>query len=144
MSFFELRSARDIFLKTERELHKLQLELTIDNIFNFFVTAYHIQDYVRHEGTVHQIALESFLSDADLKDCHDLCDKGKHLRLTRRADPKTQMYSGALNGAPFNEVSFNGGDKWVLLTEQREVDVEWLAHRVTAKWREFLTNNSLL
>jgi hypothetical protein len=53
----------------------------IDNVFNFFVTAYHIQDYICKTGVVPQPALDAFLGDQDILDARDLCDKGKHLRL---------------------------------------------------------------
>jgi hypothetical protein len=143
MAFFELRTARDIFAKAEREFKRLQSEFSIDNIFNFFVTAYHIQDYVRISSTVPQHILDTFLSDTDLRDCHNLCNKGKHLRLTHRTDPRTRIYSGAINGAPLNTLPINGGDKWVLITDSREVDVEWLAERVIGKWRGFLDQNNI-
>ncbi len=143
MSFFELRTARDVFAKAEREYQRLHSELSIDNVFNFFVTAHQIQDYVRKANAVPQLMLDTFLSDTDLKDCRDLCDKGKHLRLTKRTDPKTHRYSGSLNGASLNTLPINGGDKWVLLTGNREVEVEWLAERVINKWRGFLDHNGL-
>jgi hypothetical protein len=92
MAFFELRTPRDMFAKAEREFQRLQREFTIDNLFNFFVTACHIQDYVRKAASVPQFALEAFLADPDLKDCRDLCDKGKHLRLTQREDPTTVIW----------------------------------------------------
>ena len=100
MAFFELANPRDMFQKAERELQRLQTDFTIDNVFNFFVTAYHIQDYVRTTSSVPQVDLEAFLKDVDLQDCRDLCDKGKHVRLTKRADPTTAAWSGAISGAP--------------------------------------------
>lgn len=143
MTFFELRTVRDVVAKAEREFQRLQSEFSIDNVFNFFVTAYHIQDYVRKSNAVPQHILDTFLSDTDLKDCRDLCDKGKHLRLTKRTDPRTHIYSGSVNGAPVNTLPVNGSDKWVLFTDNREVEVEWLAKRVINKWRGFLDQNNL-
>jgi hypothetical protein len=142
-AFFELRSARDVLQKAEREFIRLQSDFNIDTVFNFFVTAYHIQDYVRVANVAPQQALDTFLSDSDLKDCRDLCDKGKHLRLTKRTDPETHIYSGSMNGAPLNTLSINAGSKWVLFTGSREVEVEWLAERVVVKWRGFLTQHGL-
>lgn len=143
MAYFELRTARDMFEKAERELGRLSAEFSIDNVFNFFVTAYHIQDYVRRASSVPQAALDVFLTDTDIKDCRDLCDKGKHLQLTKRTDPKTHVYSGSIGGAPLNTIGINAGDKWVLLTDSREVEIEWLAQRVIDKWRNFLNQNGL-
>ena len=109
---------------------RLAESFDIDNLFNFVVTAYHISDYVRNTESVTQAVLDTFLQDQDIKDCRDLCDKGKHLTLTKRSNPTTRIYSGCIGGAPLGEIPFGGGDKWVLFTGDREVDVEWLAGRV--------------
>ncbi|MEK8088652.1 hypothetical protein [Thermithiobacillus plumbiphilus] len=143
MAYFELRTARDMLQKANREHHRLAECLDIDNLFNFFVTAYHISDYVRNTNAVPQVVLDTFLQDQDIKDCRDLCDKGKHLTLTKRADPTTHMWSGCLNGAPLNTLPLNGGGKWVLLTGNREVDVKWLSERVLSKWEVFFSTNSI-
>ena len=87
MAYFELRTPRDMLDKARREHKRLTERVDIDNVFNFFVTAYHVKDYVEKKASVPQIALESFLADPDIKDCRDLCDKAKHLTLTKRSDP---------------------------------------------------------
>lgn len=132
-----------MFLKAEREYQRLQSEFTMDNVFNFFVTAHHIKDYVEKATVVPQKTLETFLSDTDLKDCRDLCDKGKHLRLTNRDDPTTVMWDGTIGGAPLNELPLGGGGKWVLFSVDREIDVLWLAERVVTKWSTFLDQQGL-
>ncbi len=143
MAFFELITPRDMFEKLRRESQRLNSDLSVDNVFNFFVTGYHLSDYVRKASVVPEQALSAFLEDPDLKDCRDLCDKGKHLRLSKRADPKTAIWRGSLGGAPLNALSINGGDRWVLLSGDRQIDVEWLAERVIAKWRGFLEAHGL-
>ena len=132
-----------MFQKAEREFHRLQHEFTIDHVFNFFVTAYHIKDYVENAAPASSNVLQIFLNDTDLKDCRDLCDKGKHLRLTKRNDPTTVIWDGTLGGAPLNELPLGGGDKWVLFSGDRHIDVEWLAQRVIEKWRGFLVQQGL-
>lgn len=143
MAFFELVTARDMFAKLVRESERLDRDFSVDGVFNFFVTAYHLSDYVQRGTAVPEQALKSFLADLDLKDCRDLCDKGKHLRLSKRPDPRTVIWRGSLGGAPLNALPLNGGDKWVLLSGDREIDVEWLAERVVAKWRTFLQAHGL-
>lgn len=129
--------------KTRREYQRLSDCLEIDNVFNFFVTAYHVSDYIRKTGAVPQTVLDTFLHDQDIKDCHDLCDKGKHLVLSKRPNPTTHIWSGCIGGAPINAIPINGGDKWVLFAGDREVDVEWLAKRVLSKWETFFSANGL-
>lgn len=143
MAYFELTSPRDMFCKTKRELTRLRTECTIDNVFNFFVTAHHIQDYVRITNAVPQHIIDKFLSDNDMKDCRDLCNKGKHLKLTKRPDPRTFTYNGTLNGAPLNTLALNEGDKWMLISAGREIEVTNLAERVTEKWKAFLMKYGL-
>jgi hypothetical protein len=53
MGFFELRTPADMLRKAERELSRFQSEFNIDNLFNFFVTAYHVQDYIEKTAAVH-------------------------------------------------------------------------------------------
>jgi hypothetical protein len=93
MGFFELRTPRDMLEKAHREHKRLLESFDIDNLFNFFVTAYHVQDYVQKTNSVPPAPLDAFLQDQDLKDCRDLCDKGKHLTLTKRDDPTTSSLS---------------------------------------------------
>jgi hypothetical protein len=143
MAFFELRTPRDMLDKAERELARFQREFTMDNLFNFFVTAYHIQDYVKGSAAVPQSALDSFLADADLKACHDLCDKGKHLRLTKRPDPTTDIADGCFSGAAFSELAFDEGEEWKLLYDDRAVEVRWLADSVIRKWKHFFEKHGL-
>ncbi len=49
-----------MFEKAEREHQRLQNEFTIDNVFNFFVTAHHIKDYVEKTMAIPQQVLEAF------------------------------------------------------------------------------------
>ena len=143
MAFFELRTPRDMLEKAHREHQRLSKRFDIDNLFNFFVTAYHISDYIRKTDAVAQVVIDTFLQDQDIKDCRDLCDKGKHLALTQRADPTTQVWSGCIGGAPIGVLPIGGEDKWVLITDDREVDVKWLADRALTKWEEFFATNGL-
>ena len=131
--------------KAKREHERLSKEFNIDNVFNFFVTAYHIRDYLLETKSVKQIDVEAFLKDQDLKDCHYLCDKGKHLVLTKngRVDPTTQIQRGGINGAPINTLAVNAGNKWILHIENRHVDVKLLANRTLVKWDDFFSKHNL-
>ena len=135
--------------KTKREYAKLQQGWDIDNIFNFFVTAYHVQDwiegYIKETKVIDATVLKNFLDGQDIKDCRDMCDKGKHRKLTRRkySDPITTIWDGSINGAPINAIAINGDDKWILINGDREIDVKWLAERVLAKWEKFFSANGL-
>lgn len=143
MAFFELRTARDMLAKAHREYDRLTANFDIDNLFNFFVTANHIRDYLQKSKAVPAGVLHAFLQDPDLLDCRDLCDKGKHLTLTQRADPTTDTMSGCYGGAPYGAMPYGGGTVWLLYTGKRSVDVQQLASRVVAKWDAFFSANNL-
>jgi hypothetical protein len=109
----------------------------------FFVTAFHIRDYILKTNAVPKDIVNQFLQDVDLKDCRDLCDKGKHLRLTQRTDPSVAILEGTLGGAPLGAVVMGGDDVWMLFSGNREVDIKWLAERVLEKWERFFATNGL-
>lgn len=144
MAFFELRTPADMLAKARREHQRLRERFDIDNVFNFFVTANHIRDYIQKTEAVEKAIIDAFLQDQDMKDCRDLCDKGKHLTLTKRTDPSTGIWSGCIGGAPIGELPIGGEDQWVLFSGDREIDVEWLADRVLAKWEAFFSTHGLL
>ena len=142
--YFELRTPRDMLEKTRREYQRLTESLNIDNVFNFFVTAYHIRDYIKVKNAIPQVVLETFLKDQDMQDCRDLCNKGKHLALKLpHVNPTTHVWTGCINGAPMNTLPLGGGRKWVLFTSGREVEVKSLAKRVLDKWDVFFTDHGL-
>lgn len=107
------------------------------------VTANHIRDYVERLGSVPQALLQSFLADQDLRDCRDLCDKGKHVRLTRRADPSTRVMSSHIGAGYVGEMMVGAGDTWLLESSGRTVDIERLAERVMQKWVHFFSIHNL-
>lgn len=145
MAFFEISKPRDMLDKAKREHARLIQSLDIDNIFNFFVTVYHIKDYVEKSGSVLQADLDLFLSDKSIKACRDLCDKGKHMRLTQkgRNDPSTVAYSGTLSGAPLGSLVLSGGDKWLVFCGSDEFDIELLANDAIKKWDSFFQRHGL-
>ena len=140
--YFELRTPRDMLEKTRREYQRLTESLNIDNVFNFFVTAYHIRDYIDVNNTIDKATLDKFFEDQDMQDCRDLCNKGKHLVLSS-CNPVTHIWTGCLNGAPMGTLPLGGGRKWVLFTRGREVEVASLAKRVLDKWDGFFENHKL-
>jgi len=99
MAIFEFRTPHNIPEKARREHSRLTGGINIDNVFNFFVTAYHIQDYIGKTKAASQSALDAFLRDQVLMDPRDLCEKGKHLRLTKRPDPSTARLSSQVMAA---------------------------------------------
>ncbi|MDP3338426.1 MAG: hypothetical protein Q8S51_16765 [Rhodoferax sp.] len=116
--FFDLVTPRDMLEKAKRELARLEAQVNVDNVYNFYVTACHIQDYVRKTNPSKIGELEKFLAQQDLTDCQDLCDKGKHLKLTKknRPDPQAIVYDNLLSGnTPLGSIKFDEDPEWMLI-----------------------------
>lgn len=143
MAFLELRTPRDMLEKAKREHARLSSSFDIDHVFNFFVTANHIRDYVEKTGAVPQSQVEAFFQDLDMKDCRDLCDKAKHLRLTKRPDPVTHQWSGAIGGAPIGALPIGANGEWELWSGGRTVEIAPLAAVVLRKWEQFFQQHGL-
>lgn len=143
MAFLELRSPRDMLGKAQREHARLSACFDIDHVFNFFVTANHIRDYVEKTGAVSQREIEVLFQNQDMTDCRDLCDKAKHLRLTKRSDPVTHQWSGAIGGAPIGVLPIGADGEWEFWSGDRTVEILPLAARVLNMWERFFDQHGL-
>jgi hypothetical protein len=128
--------------KAERDLVTLTSSYNSDNVFNFFVTAYHVGDYVKNTHFASQAALEAFLKDPDLVDCRDICNTAKHYVLTRHPTAVSSYDSGAVGGAAVGALAVGADGDWELSIDGRRIDVAQLAARVVAKWSDFLARHS--
>jgi hypothetical protein len=144
--FFDLRSPRDMLKKAEREHARLNSDLSVDNIFNFFVTAFHIKDYVESTRDDLKQPVKDYLQDEDFVMCRFICNKGKHLKLTFTPDRSTEMrrIPPAVPGAfCFNQVVFNGGPAVMFYVDGKEIRFRELAARVLEKWRAFFDQHKI-
>jgi hypothetical protein len=133
--FFDLATPRDMLRKAMREHERLKRDLSIDNVFNFFVTAYHIQDYVRQTGAAPKDTIKQLVeNDEDIHMCHFICLKGKHLKLERNKekmpDRPTELRrspASVFGKAVFGKSVFNGGASVNFYVDGTEIDVRGLA-----------------
>lgn len=146
MSFFEIRSPADMLNKARRELARIESEVSIDHVYNFFVTAYHVLDYLDDAKCAPREALEELRGEMLIQRCGDVCNKAKHVRLKRkRPDPTPLLWSGGINGAPINTIALNGGDeRWILWADDNEyMEVESFARATVAKLENFFTEHKI-
>jgi hypothetical protein len=142
VNFFEIKTPRDMLNKAGREHARLVHGIDIDHVFNFFVTAYHVCDYVRVCHPRLQSAVNALVTDHDIADCRALCANAKHLRVTKLAQPSSQVVSnGSENGASGETVT--SADTWRIEIGNRTVDVQELAKRVMDKLEAFFVKHSL-
>ena len=126
-------SSTDMLAKTRRELARLRAEVNIDTVFNFFVTAYHVQDYLRAEMPQIKADIDTLLADADLVICRTICNQGKHLKVDRRAEPVGERMSGrsgVLGVGVIGQMVIGAGIVWDLTYDGKSHDPIALAKRV--------------
>ena len=94
----------------------------IDTVFNFYVTAYHVKDYVEVQSEALKAAIkEEFKKDPNFQMCDYICHKGKHLELTQKKwandDYKFETrreYGALLGNAPLCKTRLGGIDGYFL------------------------------
>ena len=118
--------------KAKREYSRMKLDLNSDTIFNFFVTTYHIMDYVKSMKTIDDAAIQKMFDDEDFKMCNYVCNKGKHAILK-----KVSPYNVYADGPPGGEIIYS------VITPEKTVRVEELADKLIAKWEKFFADNHI-
>jgi len=130
--------------KARRELARLRADVNIDTVFNFFVTAYHVQDYLRADAPKGDV--DALLTDSDFVVCRSICNQGKHLKVDRKASPvgaKFSGRSGVVGIGVVGEMVVNAGILWDLTYDGTSHDPISLAERVLATLEEFFDAHSI-
>lgn len=141
-----LGSSTDMLSKARRELARLSDDVNIDTVFNFFVTAYHVQDYLRAEAPKRAGDVDVLLTDPDFVVCQSICNQGKHLRIRRKAKrvgAKISGRSGIIGIGVIGEMVIGAGILWDLTYDGTSHDPIALAERVLAKLEEFFITHGI-
>ncbi|HDR8909201.1 hypothetical protein [Burkholderia multivorans] len=143
MGFFELTDAGAMVAKARRELDRLAREPSIDHVFNFFVTAHSVTDYLK--GVVPPADRRALLNETDMQLCRDVSNKAKHMRLDHdRPDPATHEDSGAIGGAAINAVAINSsGERWVSWPGGTRLEMLTFGAAVLRRLEQFLTDHGI-
>jgi hypothetical protein len=143
-AFFEFSTPRQILGKAIRDLQKLEEELTIDNVFNFFVTAYHVVDYVRTMEAAPDDAIRDLYEEPDFRMCRYICNKGKHLAL-RGGDEFSTYYrpGSALGEFVIGESALGLGPAYLVIDDTDQVDVIDLGQRIIRRWESFFEEHGI-
>ena len=148
--FFSLDTARAVFDKAAREYERLRATPSTDNVFNFFVTAYHVGDYLRADNQVAPDEIKALLNEPDMQRCAHVCNQGKHAVLTQREfknrpSPVAAVESGAIGMSAINSHAINGAPPISLYypDTQERVDILPLADRVMDRLAQFFADHKL-
>jgi hypothetical protein len=147
MGFFRLKSPTDMLEKARRERDRMVADVHVDHVYNFFVTAAHVADYVKHSGAVEQRHLDEFRQNPTYKLCRDLCDNGKHTILTKdgRETPNAGVFENSMFRAPFGTWNFGPQkENWMVLVDGRWVSVLQIANKILALWSAFFEQHGIV
>jgi hypothetical protein len=133
-----------MYEKAKREFDRMKSSPDIDAVVNFYVTAYHIMDYVKAQGKASSVAIDAFYKDPDFQTCNHICNKSKHLR---KGDPLTTTTHctppAAWGVAMWGVTPWAGGGSYSLVVDGETVDAIALGQRLLEKWERFFKDNGI-
>lgn len=93
-----LSCAVDLFHKLQRDIARLDREVSDDAFFDFVVTGYSLIDWVKNDTSLPdaartEAAIQGLHAEPWLKVCGDLAVASKHFTLTRRKPVTTKVTS---------------------------------------------------
>lgn len=146
MTLFTLKTPGDMLTKALRERERMKDHIHIDHVYNFFVTVAHIVDYVKNSDLVSQQELDTFRQHRIFKLSRDLCDSGKHMKLTQpgRCTPSASIYANSIFQAPFGAWNFGPQKQnWMVHTDGTWTSVQNVADDVLKLWSDFFSHHGI-
>ena len=115
----------------------------LDLAYSFFMNAYHLKDWIKHDINVPASARNAVESHVNatraLRLCADICNGFKHLTLTTtRSGENPTLRAGLSDGPAFKYLWF------AVETDSGGTSVGELAADSIAAWQSFLLGNALL
>jgi len=149
-TFFKI-TTKELYEKTKFDYEKLIEDLSPNNIFNFFVTAYHLKDYIKAEHNLNESGdIRAF--SADMNDLLELAgfivNKGKHFDVnsSRYENMQTRFYSDKVDGTMLCDGtwSIGEGETYKIVDKDGNVHkVQDVAKRLIDEWEKFVNDREL-
>lgn len=140
---FAIKTSRDLHAKLQRDAKALQEEVSSDRLFNFFVTAWSLVDWIKSDDSVPsdaKAARDTLQSDPLLQVCRDLANGCKHHTITRydALTERTASQKGFGLGR-FGKGAYGIGEESVevVMKDGSHYPVLQLVDNVTERWRLF-------
>ncbi|VVE59559.1 hypothetical protein [Pandoraea sputorum] len=146
MALFGLQTPGAMLAKAKRERQRMADGIDDDHVYNFFTTVVHIADYVKHSGAASQSQLDALRQHATYKLSRDLCDAGKHLKLTQpgRVTPSANAYPNSMFLAPFGAWNFGPQkENWMVYADGRWIGICIIADEMLDLWDQFFERAGL-
>lgn len=148
-TFFTIKS-KELYEKMQYEYEKLIKDMSPYNIFDFFVTAYHLKDYIKNEfGLNKRDDIRAFENMDELLDMAGfIANKGKHFDVNNSnyTNMETRFYSGKVDGTMLYDGAWKIGEGEtykILNTNSEVVDVKIVAKELLDGWKMFIENRDL-
>jgi hypothetical protein len=112
-----LRSAVDLFHKLQRDVARLDREVTEDRFFNLVITGYSLIDWVKNDPSLPASArtpeaIAGLHNEPWLKVCGDLANASKHFVLDRRKPVTKEVTSkGGWNVGRYGKGAYGEGER---------------------------------
>lgn len=135
--------AHDVRRKVERELARLEAEVTSDTFFNFAVTAYHLCDWIAKDATLPKEArrqLATVRKQLPIQICRDIANGSKHFGVNYKDFVVADATCVAGYGiGRYGAGSYGVGEASieVTLADGELLDGLNVARQATTVWQEF-------
>lgn len=154
LSYFS--NPKELLDKSLRELTRLQeacaeyRETEIgDSIFNFFITTYHIKDWLIQSAKIDKTKVEDYVKNSEwLSVCRDICNSGKHFTI-ERYDPiakdisEPDLPSTVFTGFNGNQVEIKNKRIEIRVHGNKMYELLELALKSFQEWEKFFTENRI-
>lgn len=148
-TFFKITS-RELLEKVKLDYEILVKDTNGYNIFNFFVTAYHLKDYIVNEfGLNENKDIRTFKNMQELLDLAGfIANKGKHFKVINKnyKTMETRFYSGKHDGTMLFDGThhYDGKVEYkVFYGEDKVKEVKELAKELLNCWKDFFVEKEI-
>jgi len=141
-----------LYEKAQRDFEKLKENQTPDNIFNFFVTAYHLKDYIKeqHKKNETNDIRKKYANLGDLlKKAGFIANRGKHYKLKYKEyknftnEKKVIKYGDS--GNHYGDKNLYYGGLYIITDDKgKEHIVNELAEQLLNEWKNFMGKEKIL
>lgn len=148
-SSFEIKTAKDLYLKLVRERERIMADLwASDRAINFSVTAHHLyKDWLKRElSDLDYLKLKGQIEAAlpiEIGIIRDACDGTKLLHLSKR--PHVQVSDSGMKQGAFSKGfsrAFNIGGLFLTLHDRSNLYFDKVADKVLSFWKDYFEGSS--
>lgn len=146
-TFFTLTS-KELYEKAQLEYKTLIEDISPYNIFNFFVTAYHLKDYIKSEFRLNES--RDIRAFGDMEELLNLAgfvaNKGKHFELNNSHNMETRFYSGKADCTMLVDGTWciGEGEAYKIMDSDGVVhSIQDVAKRLMDEWGKFIDEKEL-